>query len=152
MSKIYTNEAVYVAESVRNHLNMWDKRPADFELEKIRKKAPAMMVQQLSGTEKKKVYVNGSYVAEWRFAVYIRVNGEDTAARLDAVGCLEELARWLTELDSEGRYANIPIIDDCRTVSKIEMSSTPSIAARYDDGDEDYQALFTLEYKFNRRL
>lgn len=152
MSKIYTNEAVYIAEAVRDHLNTWNKRPADFELDKITKDPPAMMIQPLSGTEKIRNYVNGSYIAAWRFAVYIRIPGTDTAERLDATGCLTELAAWLSELTDKGQYANLPVIDEDRTVSRIEVEATPSIAFRYEDGTEDYQTIFKLEYKYNRRF
>lgn len=152
MSKIYANDAVYIAEAVRNHLNTWERKPADFELDKITKDPPAMMIQPLSGTERLRSYVNGSYIAAWKFAVYIRIPGTDTAERLDATGCLTELAAWLSELTPKGQYANLPIIDEDRNVSKIQLESTPSIAARYEDGTEDYQAIFTLEYKYLRRF
>lgn len=151
MSKIYENEYVYISDAVKKHLNTWPKKPAQFEFDNILKDPPALMIQPLSTSEKVKTYINGSYVAAWRFAVYCRIAGTDTAERLDASGLLYELAEWLTVCNEDGGYANLPAIDENRKVNKIEMTSTPSLAARYEDGTEDYQAIFTLEYKYTRR-
>lgn len=150
MQRVFTNDGVLIAKVMRDHLNTWQKRPANFLLEDLGKEAPSLMLQQLSAAEKKKSYINGSYIGVWNFAVYFRVNALDTASRLDAVGCLEELANWLQEKNDKGAYAHLPQIDQFRTATKIETTSTPSIAARYEDGTEDYQALFTLEYQVRR--
>lgn len=150
MERNFTNDGVLIAKVMRDHLNTWQKRPAVFKLEDLGKDAPSLAIQQLAAAEKKRAYVNGSYIGVWHFAVYIRINAFDTASRLDAVGCLEELAKWLQESDDKGAYVNLPVIDKNRTATKIEMTSTPSIAAKYEDGTEDYQALFTLEYQVRR--
>lgn len=42
---------------------------------------------------------------------------------------------------------NLPKLSGGNTAIKIEMTSTPSIAARYDNGTDDYQAIFSLSYK-----
>lgn len=150
MQRVFTNDGVLIAKVMRDHLNTWQKRPVNFLLEDLGKEVPSLMLQQLSAAEKKKSYINGSYIGVWSFAVYFRVNALDTASRLDAVGCLEELANWLQEKNDKGAYAHLPQIDQLRTATKIEAASTPSIAARYEDGTEDYQALFTLEYQVRR--
>lgn len=150
MQRIFTNDGVLIAKVMRDHLNTWQKRPVNFLLEDLGKEVPSLMLQQLSAAEKKKSYINGSYIGVLNFAVYIRVNALDTATRLDAVGCLEELASWLQEKNDKGAYAHLPQIDQYRTATKIETTSTPSVAARYEDGTEDYQTLFTLEYQVRR--
>ena len=108
------------------------------------------MLQQLATSTKKKIYVNGSYIGEWKFALYIRIEAKDTASRLDAFGVLNAVNQWFSETDEDGAWVNLPIIDDKRTATKVEMLSSPSIAARYADGTEDYQAIFTLEYIYRR--
>lgn len=150
MARVYTNDGIQLAKVMKDHLNSWHKKPTEIMLEDLGKEVPSMMLQQLASAEKKKEYVNGSYIGVWNFAVYIRVSGTDTASRLDAVGCLNELAEWLTELDAEGSFVNLPVIDDSRQATKIETSSTPSIAARYENGIEDYQVVMSLEYKVRR--
>lgn len=151
MAQIFTNDGVYIAKAMKDHLNSWDRKPVAIKLEDLGKEVPSMMLQQLAASEKKKTYINGSYIGVWNFAVYVRINAEDTASRLDASGCLQALADWLQTRDAQGAFVNLPVIDDYRKATKIEMSSTPSIAARYDGGIEDYQAIFSLEYKVTRR-
>jgi hypothetical protein len=152
MAKIFTNDGVLIAKVMRDHLNSWTKRPTDFKLEDLGKKVPSLMIQQLSAAEKKRTYINGSYIGVWNFAVYIRINALDTSSRLDAISCLEELSKWLQSKNNKGEYVNLPFIDLHRTATQIEMTTTPSIAARYDDGTEDYQAIFSLEYQATRRI
>ena len=133
-------------------LNTWPDKPvAEIFLEDLGKDAPSMMLQQLSAAEKKKEYINGSYIGVWNFAVYMRIDAEDTASRIDATGALQNLADWLQARDENGEYANLPELDSTKTAIKFDMTSTPSIAARYDDGTEDYQAIMSLEYKAIRR-
>lgn len=152
MARMFTADGVIIAKVMRDYLNTWPKKPCEISLETIDKDAPSMMIQQLASAEKVKQYVDGSYIGAWNFAVYIRVHGRDSASRLDAFAVLDELGTWLTERGGNGSaYARLPIIDLNHVATSIEVSSTPSIAARYDDGTEDYQIVFRLEYKYKRR-
>ena len=128
-----------IAKAMLNHLNCWPSKPAEVKLEAFEKNSPSMILQQLSGAVKVREYINGSYVGSWPFAVYIRVSGEDTSSKLDAAGTLLNLSDWLS--------SSSPDIGANRTVNKIEMTSLPSIAERHENGEEDYQAIFVLEYK-----
>lgn len=150
MEKVYTNDGTVIAKVMRDHLNTWSKKPVDVMLEDLGKRVPSMMVQQLSASEKKRSYVNGSYIGVWNFALYMRVNGVDTASRVNAIACLSDFAAWLTEQDENGDYVNLPRIDDKRIATSIELLANPSLAARYENGYEDYQALLSLEYKVRR--
>lgn len=150
MPRVFLSDSVLIEKAIRDHLNSWVNKPAVFSIEDLGKNVPSLMLQQLASAQKKKVYINGSYIGVWSFAVYMRVSGEDTASRLDAIACLNDLTEWLTAKDDEGCFINLPYIDDTRKPTYIEATSTPSIAARYDDGTEDYQAIFSLEYKVRR--
>ena len=152
MERTYTNDGVYLAKALRDHLNSWQEKPALINLEDFGSEVPSMMLQQLSGAYKKKAYINGSYIGSYPFAVYIRVNGVDTATRLDATGALYNLFEWLSEKDSDGNYVHLPDIGKNNTATQIDMTSLPSIAARYDDGSEDYQAIFELQYNARRSI
>ena len=151
MANVVTSDGVYIAKAMKTLLNSWPDKPAPILLEDLGKEATSMMLQQLAAAEKRREYVNGSYVGVWNFAVYIRIEAEDTESRLDATGSLQALADWLQETDSQGCFAHLPVIDDRRVASKIEMTSSPSLVARMEDGTEDYQAVFSLEYKATRR-
>lgn len=150
MDRAYTNDGILIAKVMKNYLNDWSEKPVEIMLEDLGKKVPSMMIQQLSSAEKKREYINGSYIGVWNFALYMRVSGKDTASRLDAIACLTDLSDWLTERDGNGDYINLPHIDDKRTATSVQLLSTPSLAARYDNGYEDYQAILSLEYKVRR--
>lgn len=152
MPKVYTTDGIILAKVMRDHLNGWPNKPTEIKLEDLGKTVPSMMLQQLSAAEKLKQYVNGSYIGVWNFAVYIRIAGDDTASRLDAVACLSDLGKWLTEQNDRGNYKRLPNIDGDRVATSIRMTASPSIAVRYENNVEDYQALFALEYKYSRRI
>ncbi|MBR4694674.1 MAG: hypothetical protein IKO94_01170 [Selenomonadaceae bacterium] len=109
----------------------------------IMEKSPiafSMALQQLSGTVVLKKYVNGSFTGAWPFAVYVRLSASDTAKKLDAVETLENLDQWMSSAD-------LPDLGENRVADHIEMTALPSVAATYEDGSVDYQALFQLIYK-----
>lgn len=137
---IYTDAGVYIAKAMLEFLNKWPDKPSDILLEDFAKKPPSMMLQQLSGAYKKRMYVDGSYIGKWPFAVYFRISGRDTASKINATGRLMGLFEWLLKTP-------LPDLGVNRKALKVEMTSLPSIAARYEDGMEDYQAVFELEFK-----
>lgn len=136
----YTNDGIYIVRALLQHLNSWSGKPCKINLEAFDKSATSMMMQQLSGAVKKREYVNGSYIGALPFAVYIRVTGADTANKLDATKALNDLAAWL-------ETAPVPQLGGNRRVIKIEMTALPSLFERLQDGTEDYQAIFNLDYK-----
>jgi hypothetical protein len=81
----------------------------------------------------------------------MRVNAEDSAARLSASAALNELAEWFQEKGTNGAFKNLPTIDQKRKATKIYMSTTPALAAQFDGGIEDYQAVYQLEYNYSNR-
>ena len=133
---------VLIAKAMYTHLNQWPDRPCQIRMELV-EKAPiafSISLQQLSGTVVLKKYIDGSFTGAWPFAVYVRLTGGDTAKRFDAVGILESVAEWM-------RSAPMPDLGSRRTAIQIEMTGLPSVAATYEDGGIDYQAIFRLIYK-----
>lgn len=151
MSNVYTNDGIIIAKVMRDHLNSWEDKPVEFKIEVLDTNTPSLMLQQLASAERKRTYVDGSYIGTWHFAIYMRVKSDETASRLQAISVLEEINNWLSATDANGNYKNLPVIDDKRTATKIEMLNTPSLAARYNEGYEDYQAVFSFEYKVRRQ-
>lgn len=151
MANFYEPENILISRVVRNHLNSWPKKPVEIKAEVAGPEVPAMMVQQLSSVEIKKRYINGSFVGEYAFGVYIAIEAEDTESRYDALSVLNDLGLWLSEKDETGKYKNLPNLGDDRKAVQITVSSTPSIATRLENGVEEYQALFALEYKYSPR-
>lgn len=151
MSKFYEPENILIPRVMRDHLNTWPRKPVEIQAEHAGTEVPAMMMQQLAAVEQEKRYINGSFIGVFHFAVYIAIIGEDTAARLGALAVLNDLGLWLSEKDESGHYTHLPNLGDDRTAVQITMSSTPSIAARHENGVEEYQALFDLKYKYSPR-
>lgn len=129
-----------IARDMRKFLNTWPDKPKNFTIEQLDTEPPAIMFQPLSGTRVVRTYVDGTMICAWPFSVCYRVNQTDTAVKLSAYDLLESLAVWITD----GR---LPDLQGSRSALKIEQASTPSQIAIYSDGTEDYQAMFTLEYK-----
>ena len=141
------NNDVLIAKAILNHLNAWPDKSCNIRLETM-DKAPivfSMSMQQLSGTRVLKSYINGSFIGAWPFAVYVRFGNADTAKRFDAVSYLEALGLWMGE-------AALPSLGESRVADSIEMTSLPAIAAQYEDGGVDYQAIVQLTYTQKRSV
>ena len=79
--------------------------------------------------------------------MYVRAANLDTKHKLDARKILNSLDEWFSKKNEKKEFINLPNLSGGNTAIKIEMTSTPSIAARYDNGTDDYQAIFSLSYK-----
>lgn len=140
------NNDIIIAHAMLDHLNRWPDKPCEINLEEL-DKAPAtfsMSMQQLSGTVVLRKYVDGSFIGQWPFAVYVRISGSDTAKKLEAQKILEQIGDWMSE-------AELPDIGAGRVPEEIDMEGLPYIAAAYEDGSIDYQAVFRLGYKAKGR-
>lgn len=146
MAQFYQSDNILIPKVMRDHINTWENLPVSIKLEDTGKTVPSMMIQQLAATTKKRKYVNGTYVGVFNFAVYIVIDGEDTASRIDALAVLNDLGEWLSKKDEDGQYVNLPDLGQGRRAMSITLSSAPSIAAKHETGEEEYQALFVLEY------
>lgn len=151
MANFYEPENILMSRVMRDHLNTWPNKPVEIKAEVTGPETPAMMMQQLASVEIKKRYINGSFIGGYNFAVYIAIEAEDTESRFDALAVLNDLGLWLSEKDENGNYTNLPELGDDRRAIQVTISSTPSIAARLENGVEEYQALFALEYKYSPR-
>lgn len=141
------NDSVIIEQSMLEFLNTWPEKPVEIKLDELDKRESSMMFQPLSGTKKTKPYVNGSYYGSFPFAVYVRAANLDTKHKLDARKILNSLDEWFSKKNEKKEFINLPKLSGGNTAIKIEMTSTPSIAARYDNGTDDYQAIFSLSYK-----
>lgn len=130
---------ITIGKAVFELLNTWNGKPAPFLFEKFEKEPPSMMFQQLSGTVVTRKYISGSYMGEYPFAVFVRVNGADTQSKFDATQTLQDLSDWIITQEP-------PNIGTERTASEFVVTTTPSKSAIYDDGTEDYQVTIILKY------
>ena len=129
-----------IARAMWRHLNTWPDKPCTIGLDILERTAVSMKLQPLSGTVVTRKYITGSFIGNWPFAVYARIQQPSTANRANAMKYLDDLGIWL-----ESQTA--PSIGLNREALKIELSSLPSVAAINEDGSEDYQAVYAMEYK-----
>ncbi len=125
-----------------DYLNTLPDLPAEIRLEELGG-PPAVMLQQLSGAAKIRQNIVGGYAAQFPFALYARVQGDDTASRISATGLLNNIGR---ELERRSLAGELPKLAAGREVTKIELQSFPSMISANEDGSEDYQAVYMLEY------
>ncbi len=132
-------DQIAIARSMLDYINAWPSKPASFSLEGILKDAPGAMLLQLASSGVLKRYIDGSYIGVWSFAVYIRLNKADTSEKLEALDLYEDLLKYFRR--------GLPELCSGAEAIKIELLSTPALAAAYDNGTEDYQATYRLRYK-----
>lgn len=130
---------VAIARDMLAHLNSWPDKPVRFTIEELPNKVPAIMLQPLPNSGVVRKYIDGSFIGQFTFAVYYRVDQTDTKKKLSAYETLEALARWL-------ETSELPVLNGNRKATKLEQTTTTSLAMM-DEGIEDYQTIFALEYK-----
>ena len=128
-----------LAEAVLEHLNTWQGRPAPFRMVLDANRPVAASMQPLAGANRLRSYVDGSYRGQFPFALMLSIDGQDTAAHLDGIRSLYDAAAWLESA------CQLPIAQGI-VADRFVLTSAPSLAARYEDGAETYQAVFRLEY------
>lgn len=131
-----------IARSMLDYLNAWPNKPASFTLDGQNKEAPSATILQLASSGILRQYIDGSYIGNYSFAVYIRMKQADTGNKLDVLDLYEDLRKYFASA--------LPRLRDGAVAIKLETLSTPALAAAYDDGTEDYQATYRLEYKAKR--
>lgn len=134
-----TDDLSPIAKAILDHVNAWPEKPLPFKLSLEKDKTSAIM-QPLPGASKVREYVTGSYIGQFPFALFLRIEGADTKSRLNALETLNKAAAWLTS-------AALPIISADIKAQRFELTSLPAQDAVYDDASEDYQAIFRFTFK-----
>jgi hypothetical protein len=137
-----TNDGLYLAGIMLDFINSYDKKLSYINLEEFSDELPAMVMQQLTSAVIEKQYIRKDcYIGNWAFAVYIRIRNADTRDRIDAGGCLSDLAEWF-------RTTELPDLSSInKNAISIEMTASPHKSAIYEDKTEEWQVVFMLRYK-----
>ncbi|MHB1323991.1 MAG: hypothetical protein ACYCXZ_06575 [Coriobacteriia bacterium] len=98
-------------------------------------------VQTLVGDPYIKRYKAGGYLAAHPFAIYFRLQADDTTARIDAMGVLGDLGRSIDD------KASWPVAPEGYDFMSLALQTTPAKVAVDDAGTEDYQITFELIYR-----
>lgn len=118
-----------------------DKPVSLINYEMLEDDKPSMALSSIQGAYKVREYILGGYLAQYQFKLVYRLqpNGSNDK-RLKADECLDSISQWLAD-----NLASLDIGD--ATVRRLIINSASSIFAAYQNGDEDYQCLMTLEYE-----
>jgi hypothetical protein len=99
---------------------------------------PCVSVQTLTGTPVERTYKDGSYIGNYRFAVYLRQTTEDNAGRLDGSRIMADLTAAIdkatVELPSPFSFWGLEL-----DTLPVKVDSEPAF--------DDWQATFTMRYK-----
>lgn len=123
-------------KNVLDYLNSIPGLPCKVSLEMLGKKAPAMCLQQLPGEETVEAYINGDRECRLPFSLYLRISGKDTKSRIDAFAVF----RAVEDKAKQDKNKGVLPFDDFR------MVQLPALFDRQENGVEDYQAIFHVDY------
>lgn len=102
---------------------------------------PCVSVQTLNGNPVEFGFADGSYIANYRFALYLRQQDSDTASRFDGRSILDGLAKAFLASDIN--------LGDRYTFYSARADTLPSKIAA-DENYDDYQVTLTVQYKATR--
>lgn len=103
----------------------------------------SMAIYNLSTSAVDKLYLNGNYLATYRFSVVYRSIPTNTNQRVDCEEILNNLAYWLLSLNLNSDIA----LTNGRSIDNISITSPPVLYKQYGNGAEDYHVIFALKYK-----
>lgn len=130
-----------IAASMWQHINAWPDKPVkSIQLDNLPKDPPGMMIQQQPGTIVEKRFMHGGFIGRWPFALVVSTRVDETGDRLDAVAVLNAASEWLSETP-------LPELGPRRKAQALYMHTVPAVTAAYNDGREDYMAMYSLQYK-----
>lgn len=106
-------------------------------------KKSSMAIYNLSNSGIDKQYINGNYLATYRFSIVYRNIPTNTNQRIDCEEILNNLAYWLTNLNLNSDV----VLSNGRLIDNISIVSPPVLYRQYQNGTEDYHVIFSLKYK-----
>lgn len=113
-----------------------------------RAELPCISVQTLNGAPVEKRYLDGSYVAAYRFALVLRQESDDTRERLDSTKILRELAAAVRSLADPTTRTTLDLGSEARLWS-ISADTLPA-RVQAQQGCTDYQVTLAVKYKQQR--
>lgn len=98
---------------------------------------PALSLQTLTGDPVLTRFMDGSYIGQFRFAVYLRMSADDDESRLAASALMEQV----TSVVAGGTYT-LPTGFDYHRITQDTLPRLISV----DEGFYDYQVTFAVDY------
>lgn len=138
-------EADSISRALLLWLNKWPGKPVSaININYLKDDEPGMSLASPQGTIMLASYLRGAYQARYNFKIIYRVQpGISNNNKLTAMETLESFAQWIEETRP------LPVLPDGKRAIKFNRNQTDPNAElfnRYENGDEDYQILMTLDY------
>lgn len=135
-------EQAQVARALLAWLNAWAPLPR--RVERIEAEylsnGTSMGLFAAAAPFKTREFISGAYEAQFQFSLQYRTAPACSEERLEAMEVLNSLA-------GRAESGTLPTLGGGMNAVCVERASPAVVAARYDDGSEDYQILMTLTYQ-----
>jgi len=105
------------------------------------KELPCLMMSTLPGNPIEKEYLDGAYIANYRFSLLLRQAAEETQARIDALQSLRNLANLLEK--------DPPELGDGCQVWSCQVDNLPARISA-EEPYVDYQVTLRVQYRAHR--
>ena len=130
-----------VTRSVMAWINTYPDLPVGIiNFEQLRPDSTSMALSLIQSAAVVRRYITGGHEGELQFKVIYRIKpGTSNDARLKADELLNAIGDWAAE--------NAPDLGDNVTVRRVEATTRGSLFAVYENGDEDHQIFFRLNYE-----
>ena len=133
-------EADKVARTVRSWLNTYaDKPRASIDYEFLADPA-GLTLTSIQAPYKTAQYIDGTYQAQYQFAIIYRTIPANASERLDADEALNAYGAWAETMTGLTLGENMKAI-------KVTRNSLSALTSRFEDGAEDHQIQMTLLYE-----
>lgn len=112
--------------------------PAPIEFGLLHKEEPSMCIQFLNHSRKENISVTGSFIGEFNFAIWYRLDGSSIEQTQSGLNTLY----WIKELfDLATKNHQLPAMGQDEECIEIEMVTSPSIERKVN-GMLDYMSIF----------
>lgn len=103
----------------------------------------SMAIYNLTNSFIDKRYINGNYLATYRFSIVYRNIPTNTNKRVDSEEILGSIADWLLSINLNSDI----VLSRSRVIDNISISAPPVLYKQYGNGTEDYHVILSLKYK-----
>lgn len=136
---VSATEADKIARSVRTWLNTYTGKPAPVDFEYLTE-TKGLALTTVQAAYKTAQYIDGTYQAQYQFALVYRTIPATAEQRMQADEVLNAFGAWAEGLSGLTLGTNI-------TAIKLTRNAPSALTYRYDNGAEDHQILMTLLYE-----
>lgn len=130
-----------VVRTVMAWINSYPNLPVSIiNFEQMRPDAQSMALSVIQSARIVRRFITGGHEGELQFKLIYRIKaGTSNDARLKADELLDAIGDWAA--------ANPPTLGNEIKVRRVEATTRSALFAIYENGDEDHQILFRLNYE-----